>query len=447
MKALRRVLFAIPFFILGVQAALPQVPNLTGTWQDEEGIRYYLRHLNDRLYWVADQLPSYEQAFYGIVKGNTIQGSWADLPSGRMQQTGNLTLRIDSADRLTITGRGGALFTGSVLTRVGGGGGLSGGTTGGSTAGSGGGSPALDSKILGLWHWFNKGTVTVRQDGTIVAVSAGGAGLMGNCSYDSARGRYVFSWSNGYTDTLTLSPKGDRLDGTNNAGATVWGTRNRPSAGSGSGGGSPALDSKILGLWYWFNKGTVTVRQDGTIVAVSAGGAGLMGNCSYDSARGRYVFSWSNGYTDTLTLSPKGDRLDGTNNAGATVWGTRNRTSSTTSGTSADPWDTPEGQACFDEYIRTVEERMNRWNGDQGVYKNWNLSKPYRINEYGIVASQTERSVGPPDVFGRYKNRYHFMWDHWNKPAGSWNKAWLDGANIPGIREFVLDCLRRRGLR
>jgi hypothetical protein len=349
MKTLRRVLFAIPFFILGVQAALPQVPNLTGTWQDEEGIRYYLRHLNDRLYWVADQLPSYEQAFYGVVKGNTIQGSWADLPSGRMQQTGNLTLRIDSADRLTITGRGGALFTGSVLTRVGGGGGLSGGTTGGSAAGSGGGSPALDSKILGLWHWSNKGTVTVRQDGTIVAVSAGGAGLMGNCSYDSARGRYVFSWSNGYTDTLTLSPKGDRLDGTNNAGATVWGTRNRPS--------------------------------------------------------------------------------------------------STTSGTSADPWDTPEGQACFDEYIRTVEERMNRWNGDQGVYKNWNLSKPYRINEYGIVASLTERSVGPPDVFGRYKNRYHFMWDHWNKPAGSWNKAWLDGANIPGIREFVLDCLRRRGLR
>ena len=167
-----RIVFVICLCALSIQTVFSQTADLSGIWQDEDGIRYSLRQVGDRVYWVANQLPRSEHVFYGVVRNNSIQGSWVDLPSGQRRETGSLTLRIDSEDRLTITGRGGALFGASVLTRLGGG-----GDTAVSGSKSGGGS------IVGSWKWFNGGTTIIFPDHRL----QGAGNATGVWSFDSAR--------------------------------------------------------------------------------------------------------------------------------------------------------------------------------------------------------------------------------------------------------------------
>jgi uncharacterized caspase-like protein len=73
--------------------------------------------------------------------------------------------------------------------------------------------------ISGSWHWFNGGTVVINSNGTTVpnGVSA---------NWSCVDGTYVFKWSHGYTDRLSLSPTGNRLHGKNNTGMSIWGVRN-----------------------------------------------------------------------------------------------------------------------------------------------------------------------------------------------------------------------------
>ena len=79
--------------------------------------------------------------------------------------------------------------------------------------------------IVGDWDWFDRSIVTIRSDGTFTTTNR----LTGAWRLtDSSAARYTLVWSHGYTDTLVLSPDRRRLDGANNTGAKVWGTRRNP---------------------------------------------------------------------------------------------------------------------------------------------------------------------------------------------------------------------------
>jgi hypothetical protein len=86
------------------------------------------------------------------------------------------------------------------------------------------GRPAAPSNrcadISGSWHWFNGGTVVINANGT--TEPNGGVSANWSC----VDGTYVFKWSHGYTDRLSLSATGNRLHGRNNTGMSVWGVRN-----------------------------------------------------------------------------------------------------------------------------------------------------------------------------------------------------------------------------
>ena len=104
--------------LLSAQSVLSQSYNLTGTWKDDNGTTYFLRHFENRLFWSMDSRPKVHNVFCGTIDRNSIQGWWADLPDGQMSGNGALTLRIESNDRFVKVGQSGN-YGASIWTRVG----------------------------------------------------------------------------------------------------------------------------------------------------------------------------------------------------------------------------------------------------------------------------------------------------------------------------------------
>jgi hypothetical protein len=82
--------------------------------------------------------------------------------------------------------------------------------------------PMSTADLAGEWDWFDRSTVTMRSDGSFATSNR----LTGTWRLiDPTLRRYILTWSHGYTDTLTLSQDSRRLEGANNRGTRVWGTR------------------------------------------------------------------------------------------------------------------------------------------------------------------------------------------------------------------------------
>jgi len=94
--ALRLLLLLAILFLSPCAFAL----DLTGEWKADNGTRYFLRQLGSDLYWSMDGRPRVANIFMGRIDGNTITGSWVDVPGGQLLNSGTLTLRIESPDRL-----------------------------------------------------------------------------------------------------------------------------------------------------------------------------------------------------------------------------------------------------------------------------------------------------------------------------------------------------------
>lgn len=89
---------------LSAPAARSQSFDLTGIWRTDTAsstqyVQYRLRQVGNKLYWATDDLPRVINVFNGTISGDTITGDWIDLPGGELQNTGTLSLRIESNDR------------------------------------------------------------------------------------------------------------------------------------------------------------------------------------------------------------------------------------------------------------------------------------------------------------------------------------------------------------
>jgi hypothetical protein len=95
--------------------------DLTGVWDCNDGGTYYLRQLDDILWWFGE--PSYEPGVWsnvatGIISDDIIYLDWSDVPKGSLMNSGYLVLDIVSSDRLVLLDMSGG-FGGSVWTRRG----------------------------------------------------------------------------------------------------------------------------------------------------------------------------------------------------------------------------------------------------------------------------------------------------------------------------------------
>jgi hypothetical protein len=116
------VLVVSLLFSLHPYPSSAQTSDLTGTWQDDVGGRYLIRQTGNTIAWLDDQRPAAQNVFMGTIEGSTISGRWIDLPGAQILNSGNLTLRIESKDRLVKISSS-VLYGGSVITRAGSGGG------------------------------------------------------------------------------------------------------------------------------------------------------------------------------------------------------------------------------------------------------------------------------------------------------------------------------------
>lgn len=98
------------------------VADLTGEWEGDDGGRYYLRQLGDRVYWYGERSarsPAWANVFEGRVRDGKVLGRWADVPKGRTMGQGKLRLDIGGGgDVLVAVDKTGG-FGGSRWKRVG----------------------------------------------------------------------------------------------------------------------------------------------------------------------------------------------------------------------------------------------------------------------------------------------------------------------------------------
>jgi hypothetical protein len=66
-------------------------------------------------------------------------------------------------------------------------------------------------RAVGTWHWANGATVVIKPNGSVSQSNFSG-------TWTCKEGQYVFVWSTGYTDRVSLSTDGNQMDAVNNLG-------------------------------------------------------------------------------------------------------------------------------------------------------------------------------------------------------------------------------------
>jgi hypothetical protein len=107
------------------------VGGLTGAWQGNDRMAYYIRHVGDCVWWFATELvdiqpgvtgqPGVANVASGRVSGTRLYMEWVDLPMGNLLGGGGLTLVYDGANEtLTVIEQRGDWipYGASVLTRI-----------------------------------------------------------------------------------------------------------------------------------------------------------------------------------------------------------------------------------------------------------------------------------------------------------------------------------------
>jgi hypothetical protein len=91
--------------------------DLTGAWEDDNGITYCVKQVGNQLFWNMNDLPRVHNVFYGVIAGDYVTGQWADLPGGQQTGSGTLTVHIESNDRFVKIDES-ANYLGVAWTRV-----------------------------------------------------------------------------------------------------------------------------------------------------------------------------------------------------------------------------------------------------------------------------------------------------------------------------------------
>lgn len=122
---------------------------------------------------------------------------------------------------------------------------------------------------------------------------------------DAEQGQIVVLWNTNFTDTLTLSPDGNTLNGANDQGGTLMVKR------------QPSRCSQVIGLWAWDVRAfPATMYPNGQVVGTDGGQEIHAKWVCINAPKGQIAVKWNTGFTDTLTLAPDAKTLNGANDKG-----------------------------------------------------------------------------------------------------------------------------------
>jgi len=106
---------------IGDSFLITQSVNLTDRWRGDDGGTYFLRQVDNELWWYGESANSgrsWTNVFKGRIRGNRIDGTWADVPRGRVRGSGSMSLLIVSPTEIRAIRKTGG-FSGSNWTRLG----------------------------------------------------------------------------------------------------------------------------------------------------------------------------------------------------------------------------------------------------------------------------------------------------------------------------------------
>ncbi len=90
--------------------------DLTGVWTCNDGATYYLRQIDNELWWYGDGGSVFTNVFHGKIHGKRIYGDWSDVPNAKDRGFGYMTLEIISGNELKRSWSSG-VFGGNLWTR------------------------------------------------------------------------------------------------------------------------------------------------------------------------------------------------------------------------------------------------------------------------------------------------------------------------------------------
>lgn len=99
---------------------IAQAVNLNGRWSASDGGTYYIRQVGNQLWWYGEspnQGATWSNIFHGQIRGKEVAGKWVDVPKGRNNLAGEITLRVVSSNQFKAVRRTGG-FGGSLWTRI-----------------------------------------------------------------------------------------------------------------------------------------------------------------------------------------------------------------------------------------------------------------------------------------------------------------------------------------
>ncbi len=177
------------------------------------------------------------------------------------------------------------------------------------------------SRIAGSWTWILGQTLKIGADRRLTVWKDGLqiSAATWECIDPAAR-RFLFRHTTGgWVDTVTLSDDGNTLTGSNQANTLLRGERQGE---RGFGTFSPPV---IAGEWFWVEDQRLVVTGDGRFQVFKGGQRINSGTwtCTDQGLRKYVLRHVSGGWVDTVTLSPDYQSLNGTNNRGNPLKGTR----------------------------------------------------------------------------------------------------------------------------
>lgn len=129
MRLKKVILFVVLFFVLLPLISYSQEDtrvqstttfDLNGVF-DGGGGKYYIRQLGNDILWYGEEdavTPSWSNVAHGIINGDQIIVKWADVPKGSIMQSGDLVIKINSNNSMTLLQQTGEFFATPDWTRI-----------------------------------------------------------------------------------------------------------------------------------------------------------------------------------------------------------------------------------------------------------------------------------------------------------------------------------------
>jgi len=187
-------------------------------------------------------------------------------------------------------------------------------TGGGGMPGSGQSRIRAGAAIAGTWNWVSNQILVIHPDGAFEVFEDGGKVNEGHWENLEGRRYRLRHRYGGYIDTVTLSDDGNTLDGTNNFRNQLHGSRRQGERGKAAG---------IAGTWNWVSGQILVIHLDRVFEVYKDGGKVNEGHWENLEGRRYRLRHRYGGYIDTVTLSDDANALDGTNNFGNQLHGSR----------------------------------------------------------------------------------------------------------------------------